>query len=42
MMPLKPGPRAGWAEASRNIGREGDDGLAWPEFGYLDDQTLIW
>ena len=25
--------RAGWAEASRALAADGDDGLVWPEFG---------
>ena len=38
----KRAPRAGWAEASRSLALEGDDGLVWPEFGNADDETLVW
>ncbi len=35
-------PRAGWAEASRRLAAEGDDGLVWPEFANDDDAELRW
>jgi antitoxin MazE len=35
-------PRQGWAEASRKLAEAGDDKLAWPEFGNLDDRDLQW
>jgi antitoxin MazE len=38
----KRAPRSGWAEASRNLALEGDDGLVWPEFGNADDEALEW
>ena len=40
--PVKPGPRAGWAEASRKIAEAGDDKLVWPEFGNDDDAQVEW
>jgi antitoxin MazE len=42
MVPVKRGPREGWAVASQKINQAGDDALAWPEFGNADDDTLIW
>ena len=38
----KRAPRAGWAQASRELAEAGDDTLAWPEFGNADDETLEW
>jgi len=35
-------PRAGWADAAREIAAAGDDTLAWPEFGNADDADLKW
>ncbi len=40
--PLANHPRAGWAEASKEIARTGDDALVWPEFGNEDDASLEW
>ncbi len=34
--------REGWAEASRAIATNGDDGLVWPEFGNDGDSELKW
>ena len=42
LMPVKRCARADWAHASRGIAEAGDDTLVWPEFGNLDDETLIW
>lgn len=35
-------PRAGWAEASKRLAAEGDDGLIWPEFANEGDDQLTW
>jgi len=35
-------PRAGWAEASKQLAAEGDDELAWPEFANEGDDQLTW
>ena len=35
-------PRAGWAEASRQLAATGDDELVWPEFADDDDAELRW
>lgn len=35
-------PRAGWAEASKRLAAEGDDGLVWPEFANEEDDRLTW
>jgi antitoxin MazE len=40
--PARHRPRAGWAEASRELAAAGDDGLVWPEFGNADDETFTW
>ena len=40
--PVKRRPRAGWAEAFREIAEAGDDGLVWPEFGNAGDDELTW
>lgn len=45
MVVLKPAelhPRAGWAEAAKELAAAGDDGLAWPEFGNSGDDELVW
>jgi antitoxin MazE len=39
--PAKP-VRSGWAEASKEIARHGDDALVMPEFGNGDDEKLEW
>lgn len=39
--PAKP-VRSGWAEASKEIARHGDDALVMPEFGNGDDEELEW
>ena len=35
-------PREGWAEASRALAVDAEEGLAWPEFGNAADATLRW
>jgi antitoxin MazE len=42
LMPAKAHPRAGWAEAARQIAAAGDDGLIWPAFGNAGDDELAW
>ena len=42
LAPVKPGRRAGWADASRKIAASGGDGLAWPEFANAGDDELRW
>ena len=39
---LKDNPREGWADASRELAENSDDGLVWPEFGNDDDNKLKW
>lgn len=34
--------RAGWAEASRSLVVDDDEGLVWPEFANEDDAALVW
>ena len=34
--------RAGWAEASQRVAKDGDDALAWPEFASDGDTELQW
>jgi antitoxin MazE len=40
--PSNPNPREGWAEASRQISKSGDDSLLWPQFGNEKDGDLEW
>ena len=35
-------PRAGWADAAREIATQGDDAPAWPEFANAEDAGLTW
>ncbi len=42
LIPVKQRARAGWTEASQSIAEAHDDTLVWPEFGNIDDETLIW
>lgn len=35
-------PRAGWAEASKEIAAAGDDVLVIPEFGNTEDEKFEW
>ena len=37
-----PAPRAGWAEAAKELAASGDDALVWPEFANEDDKNLTW
>ena len=34
--------RAGWADASRRIAKEGADKLVWPEFANEGDKDVNW
>ncbi len=38
----KPAPRAGWAEASKEVSASGDDALVLPEFANEADKDLKW
>jgi antitoxin MazE len=42
LIPMKRRARADWAEASQGIAKARDDALVWPEFGNVEDKTLIW
>lgn len=42
LAPIKPHPRAGWAEASKALAEAGEDGLVWPEFANADDEDWVW
>lgn len=42
LTPLVGRPRAGWADDARLLAAEGDDALAWPEFGNEGDESLTW
>lgn len=35
-------PRAGWADAAREIATQGDDAPVWPEFANAGDAELKW
>ena len=35
-------PRAGWADAAREIAAQGDDAPVWPEFANAEDADLKW
>lgn len=35
-------PRAGWADAAREIAAQGDDAPVWPEFANTEDADLTW
>ena len=35
-------PRAGWADAAREIAAQGDDAAVWPEFANAEDADLKW
>ena len=39
--PAKP-TRCGWAEASKELARAGEDALVMPEFANADDAELAW
>ncbi|HYF23161.1 MAG TPA: AbrB/MazE/SpoVT family DNA-binding domain-containing protein [Caulobacteraceae bacterium] len=40
--PVKKTVREGWAEDARRLASQGDDALAWPEFGVEEDGALEW
>ena len=40
--PLKPHPRAGWAEDAQRLAREPEEALVWPEFSNEADTELRW
>jgi antitoxin MazE len=42
LVPTKAHPRAGWAEAAKEIANSYDDTLVWPEFGNIEDDNLAW
>jgi len=42
LRPAKTAPREAWAEASRAIAGDPNEGLAWPEFGNDADAGLRW
>lgn len=42
LRPARRGAREGWAEASRAIAAQPDEGLAWPEFANEGDKALRW
>ena len=42
IQPVAKPVRAGWAEDSKRLAAEGDDGLVWPEFANDDDDQLVW
>ena len=42
IQPVTKPVRAGWAEDSKRLAAEGDDGLVWPEFANDDDDQLVW
>ena len=35
-------PRERWAGDAERLATQGDDGPAWPEFGNLGDDALVW
>lgn len=35
-------PRAGWADAARDIAAQGADAMVWPEFANSGDSELKW
>ncbi len=37
---LRAHPRAGWAEAAKELAAAGDDGLVWPEFGNYEEPVV--
>ncbi len=40
--PVDRSPRAGWAEAARDVAASGDDALLWPEFETESDADWTW
>ena len=42
LTPVVSAPRAGWAEAAKEIAAADDDQLVWPEFANAEDDLLRW
>jgi len=42
LRPVKRTPREGWAEASRVLASDAEEGQAWPEFANEGDSALRW
>jgi antitoxin MazE len=42
LRPPQHAPRENWAEASRRLAEQADDGLVWPEFSNAADEYLEW
>ena len=42
LRPANRTPREGWAEASRVLAADAEEGLVWPEFGNEGDSALRW
>lgn len=42
LRPTKRSAREGWAESSRVLAADADEGLAWPEFANEGDSALRW
>jgi antitoxin MazE len=42
LVPAQVHPRAGWAEAAKQLADAGDDELVWPEFADAEDDDLAW
>ena len=42
LAPLKQHPRAGWADAAKQVAEAGDDSSVWPEFGKAADDESKW
>lgn len=43
LRPARPAePRAGWAEAARELAKAGQDAAVWPEFANAGDADLKW
>jgi antitoxin MazE len=42
LVPAESHPRAGWADAARQLAAAGDDELVWPEFANAGDDDLRW
>jgi antitoxin MazE len=42
LRPAKHAPREGWADASRAIAADQNEGLVWPEFANEGDEALRW
>jgi antitoxin MazE len=40
--PARPGPRAGWAEASKALTAAGEGRLVWPQHGHAGNDKLVW